>query len=330
MPSSWRGPGLPEVNVVVADDDPVVRLLLRRAVEALGHGCTAVECGADALDLIAHHDVDVVVSDWRMPGIDGLQLCRLVRQRRHVEYVYFIIVTAEDDRHLAVAAIESGADDYLTKPVNLFDLRLRLLVGERVTALHRRLAGRQRDLERANAEVARMAREDPLTGMGNRLKLSEDLELLEARMDRYGQEFSLAMFDLDHFKTLNDAAGHLAGDHALQTVGRVIARQLRAGDLAYRYGGEEFLVVFCGLDAAGAAAAADRIRIAVEGTAIAHPGRPGPEAVITVSAGVAGGGRSPHAGVVAADSALYRAKARGRNRVAVAGPPATLTITTRS
>ena len=322
------------MNALVADDDPVVRLLLSRAIEQLGHPCQSVDNGMAALRALeAGRGFDLVVSDWRMPGLDGLQLCRMVRQRLDIEYVYFVVVTAEEDRRHALAGIDAGADDYLIKPVDPFDLRLRLLVAGRVTALHRRLAERQRSLERANKEVADMARSDPLTGLGNRLKLNEDLEALQARMDRYDQGFSLAMFDLDHFKTLNDAAGHPSGDEALRSVAHVIRGELRASDFAYRYGGEEFLVAFAGLDVAQTYDAAERIRRAVQDAAIPHPGRPadrrpvttGP-GVLTVSAGVAAGGRSPHAGVLAADAALYRAKSRGRNQVSVAGPLATLTV----
>jgi diguanylate cyclase (GGDEF)-like protein len=308
------------MNVVVVDDDPVVRLVLARAVGSLGHVALPAETAEVALDYIRRMPVDVVISDWLMPGLNGLQLCQQVRSRDAMEYVYFMLVTAHDDREHAMAGIAAGVDDCLVKPVDLFDLRLRLMVAERVTDLHRRLAERQRGLERTNVEVAATARLDPLTGLGNRLKMGEDLEIFRSRRDRYHQPFGVALFDIDHFKSLNDAAGHLAGDDALRRVAAVVRRELREADMAYRYGGEELLVVL----PAGVrrvAAAAERIRRAVEHAAVPHPGRPGPGTVVTLSAGVAGADGDTTAFLLAADNALYRAKSGGRNRVVVAAQP---------
>ena len=302
------------MNVVVVDDDPVVRLVLARAVASLGHAAVPAETAEMALQQIDRVPVDVVISDWLMPGLNGLELCRLVRARDAVEYVYFMRVTAHDDREHAMAGIAAGVDDCLVKPVDLFDLRLRLMVADRVTDLHRRLAERQRGLERTNVEVAATARLDPLTGLGNRLKMNEDLEILRSRRDRYHQPFGVALFDLDHFKSLNDAAGHLAGDEALRRVASIVRRELREADMAYRYGGEELLVVLP-TGVRRVAAAAERIRKAVEDAAIAHPGRPGPGTVVTLSAGVAGAEGDVDTFLLAADAALYRAKYEGRNRV---------------
>jgi len=248
----------------------------------------------------------------------GLELCQRIRARDAIEYVYFMLVTALDDSEHALAGIAAGVDDCLVKPVRPFDLRLRLMVAERVTDLHRRLAERQRGLERTNVEMAATARQDPLTGLGNRLKMAEDLEIFRSRRDRYHEPFGVALFDIDHFKSLNDAAGHLAGDQALRQVAAVIRRELREADMAYRYGGEELLVVL----PAGVrrvAAAAERIRKAVENAAIPHPGRPGPETVVTLSVGVAAAEGEPDSFLLAADAALYKAKSQGRNQMAVAG-----------
>ena len=306
------------MNVVVVDDDPLVRLVLAKAVDSMGHVSLPTDTGDGALQLIETTAVDVVVSDWMMPGMNGLELCRRVRARDAVEYVYFMLVTALDDSEHALAGIAAGVDDCLVKPVRPFDLRLRLMVAERVTDLHRRLAERQRGLERTNVEMAATARLDPLTGLGNRLKMAEDLDIFRSRRDRYHEQFGVALFDIDHFKTLNDAAGHLAGDKALRQVASVIRHELREADMAYRYGGEELLVVL----PAGVrrvAAAAERIRKAVEHAAIPHPGRPGPETVVTLSVGVAAADGDAEDFLLAADAALYKAKSDGRNRMAVAG-----------
>lgn len=305
------------MNVVIVDDDPVVRLVLTRMVAGLGHAALSADTAAAALGIVERRPVDVVISDWLMPGLNGLELCRLIRSRDTVEYVYFILVTALDHREHAMTALAGGVDDCLVKPVDAFHLQLRLMVADRVTGLYRQIAERHRGLERTNIEVAASARTDPLTGLGNRRKMDEDLEIFRARRDRYQQPFGVALFDLDHFKTLNDTAGHAAGDEALRRVASVVRRELREADMAYRYGGEELLVVF----PAGArrvAAAAERIRRAVEVAAIPHPGRPGPGSVVTCSAGVAPADRDPASTLAAADDALYRAKSEGRNRIAVA------------
>lgn len=306
------------MNVVVVDDDPLVRLVLGKAVDSMGHISMLTDSGEGALALVESMPVDVVVSDWMMPGMNGLELCQRVRARDAVEYVYFMLVTALDDSEHALAGIAAGVDDCLVKPVRPFDLRLRLMVAERVTDLHRRLAERQRGLERTNVEMAATARQDPLTGLGNRLKMAEDLDIFRSRRDRYHEQFGVALFDIDHFKTLNDAAGHLAGDQALRQVAAVIRSELREADMAYRYGGEELLVVL----PAGVrrvAAAAERIRKAVQHAAIPHPGRPGPETVVTLSVGVAAAEGDIDEFLVAADAALYKAKSDGRNRMAVSG-----------
>ncbi|MGI8810155.1 MAG: GGDEF domain-containing response regulator [Acidimicrobiales bacterium] len=306
------------MNVVVVDDDPVVRLVLAKAVTSMGHESLPADTGEAALHLVETKPVDVVVSDWMMPGMTGLQLCQLVRARDEIAYVYFMLVTALDDTEHALAGIAAGVDDCLVKPVRPFDLRLRLMVAERVTELHRRLAERQRGLERSNVDLAASARQDPLTGLGNRLKMTEDLEIFRSRRDRYHEPFGVALFDIDHFKSLNDTAGHLAGDKALRQVATVIRRELREADMAYRYGGEELLVVL----PAGVrrvAAAAERIRKAIEHAAIPHPGRPGPESVVTLSVGVAAADGEVESFLLAADAALYKAKSMGRNQMAVAG-----------
>lgn len=306
------------MNVIVVDDDPLVRLVLAKAVASMGHLALPAESGEEALQLVERKAVDVVISDWMMPGMSGLELCERIRARDSMEYVYFMLVTALDDSEHALAGIAAGVDDCLVKPVRPFDLRLRLMVAERVTDLHRRLAERQRGLERVNVDLAATARQDPLTGLGNRLRMTEDLEIFRSRRDRYHEPFGVALFDIDHFKALNDAAGHQAGDKALQQVSNVVRRQLRLADQAYRYGGEEILVVL----PAGVrrvAAAADRIRKAVEQEAIPHPGRPGPETVVTLSVGVAAAEGEIESFLMAADAALYQAKSQGRNRMVVAG-----------
>jgi diguanylate cyclase (GGDEF)-like protein len=310
------------MRVLIAEDDPISRLILRRAVELLAHECLVATDGLEAWEHYGRSELDVIISDWMMPGLDGVELCRRIRQQPGKAYTYFILLTALSDRRDFLTGMKAGADDYLTKPLDQDQLSVRLLAAERVTSLHRRLAEQNAELERLNQVVTESARTDPLTGLGNRLRLREDLEALQSQIERYGRRYALALYDVDHFKAYNDRYGHLAGDRVLSDLAAVLIGQCRRGDQAYRYGGEEFLVLLPEQRAAAALTAVERVRQAVEGLAIPHAENP-PSGLVTISAGVAvlepDAGRGCEAAVRDADEALYRAKRAGRNRVALYG-----------
>jgi two-component system chemotaxis response regulator CheY len=292
------------MHILIADDDPGTRLIVAAAVERLGHDCTVAEDGAEAWRRFAGTAPDVVITDWEMPGMDGTELTRRIRSQDAVPYPYVIILTARADHDHALHAMEAGADDLVFKPLAREALERMLVGAARVTALHRRL---HRD-----------ARQDALTGLGNRHRLAEDLAAMQARAQRYGHRWCVALADIDHFKGYNDATGHLAGDDVLRRLGSALAVAVRGGDTVYRYGGEEFLVLLPEQTLETAALAAERLRGVVEDLAVPHPDG----GVVTVSVGVAGpaegGGRADDL-VAQADAALYAAKARGRNRVELAG-----------
>ena len=310
------------MKVLIADDSPTPRFMLERELRALGHECVVAEDGDQAWAMFQGSGVDVVISDWMMPGMDGDELCRRVRSDPEAPYAYFIIHTSLDDRRHVVAGLEAGADDYLTKPFGDEELATRLIVAERVTALYRTLATQQAELKRLNAVLLEDSRRDGLTGLSNRRSQDEDLEKLAGRAERYGQLFTVALFDVDNFKAYNDSAGHRAGDEVLRAVAAELTRQIRGGDAIYRYGGEELLVVFPGQTAETGQMGAERMRAAIESLGIAHPGLEA-DAVVTVSAGVAcfEAGDQTDVGKLLerADGALYDAKAAGRNCVLAAG-----------
>ncbi len=307
------------MRILIAEDESVSRLVLHRAVEQLGHACLVATDGEEAWARYRGAEIDVVISDWMMPGLDGIELCRLVRDQPRDTYTYFILLTALEDKRFFLAGMEAGADDYLTKPLDRDELYVRLLAAERVTKLHRQLAESRAELERTNRALFESARTDPLTGLGNRLRLHEDLRALEAAVERYGHSYCAALFDVDQFKSYNDRYGHLAGDQVLRTVAQVVTSHCRAGDTAYRYGGEEFLVILPEQSLDAATVAVERLRSAVETLRIPHvdnlPGR-----VLTISGGLAMLGPGERLGSEAwlarADLALYLAKRSGRNRVA--------------
>jgi len=253
-----------------------------------------------------------------MPGIDGIELCRRVRHDARPGYTYFIFLTSLGDKEHLLTGIEAGADDYLAKPLDPDELKVRLISASRVTALHQQLAQQREELERLNMELFVQARTDPLTQLANRLKLSEDREVLLGRVERYRHKYCAIMCDIDFFKLYNDNQGHIAGDRVLKTVAETIVNECRSGDQVYRYGGEEFLIIMPEQTIESAAVGAERIRRAIEGLNVSHPANM-PYGIVTISLGVAALGSEGESSVdgllKAADAALYRAKKFGRNRV---------------
>jgi diguanylate cyclase (GGDEF)-like protein len=287
--------------VLVVEDDDESRDVIGGAVRDLGYRCTTASDGAEARALLERNTFDVVVSDWRMPGLEGTELCRYIRSHDTGEYTYFIMVTGLNDRDHLLAGLSAGANDYLVKPLDFDELTLRLHNAEQVIEA-------QKKLRRDSEGSFRLARVDALTGVGNRLRMEEDLRALASDIARYGKRCALALCDVDHFKAYNDLHGHLAGDELLRAIARTVGQVLRAGDHVYRYGGEEFLIVFPEQSVAEATAASERVRAAVAERCGA-----------TVSAGVAAAsGPDAKTWLAAADEALYRAKESGRNRVEAA------------
>jgi diguanylate cyclase (GGDEF)-like protein len=309
------------MRVLIAEDDAVPRMILKMAVERFGHECLVAEDGSTAWDMYQNASVNVIISDRVMPGMDGLELCRRVREiPGNGYYTYFIFLTALSEKEQLLAGIQAGADDYLTKPLDPDELRVRLLVASRITGLHHQLAEQRSELERLNRELFDQGRRDPLTHLGNRLRLMEDLAIVSGRAERYGQHYAALMCDVDYFKSYNDHYGHIAGDEVLRSIGEMIAKICRSGDAAYRYGGEEFLVILPEQSLVSAAVAGERLRKCVEGLALPHVAKT-PAGIVTVSVGVAmlesGDYKATHLWLKRADDALYRAKQEGRDRVAL-------------
>jgi diguanylate cyclase (GGDEF)-like protein len=273
--------------------------------------------GHDALSVLAERPADLVVSDWDMPRMSGAELCRRVRAAEDdAPYTYFVLMTGFDDRDHLLAGMAAGADDYQRKPISFDELEARLMSAARVVDLHRRLASRNAELKDEGTRHYRASRTDALTGVGNRMRLDEELATLLARAQRYGHRCSLAICDLDFFKSYNDELGHVAGDEALRRVAEGMRASLRSSDSVFRYGGEEFVVLLIEQSLAEAQCAMERMRGEIERLAIPSPGTNGP---LTVSVGVAeidtSLDRTPDDCIARADEALYAAKSAGRNRV---------------
>ncbi|HVT41663.1 MAG TPA: diguanylate cyclase [Acidimicrobiales bacterium] len=308
------------MRILIADDDVTSRAPLQEKVTKLGHTCLAAEDGATAWELIGRGGIDVLLLDWKMQDLDGPELCRRVRKEPGDRYVYIVLTTGLDHPEHILEGMGAGADNYLIEPVDLFAVQTRLVAAERVTALHGTLALTQAELERANFELLEQSRTDELTGLGNRRRMEEDLARTHARAMRVGRTYGVALFDIDHFKLYNDHYGHVGGDETLRRVAATIDVVVRAGECAYRYGGEEFLLLMPDCRPTDSIfITGERIRQAVVEASIPHVARPSDPPLVTLSGGVScwtpGSPLSPLQVLQEADEALFQAKSDGRNRV---------------
>jgi two-component system, cell cycle response regulator len=301
--------------VLIADDDPVTRKLLERTLTKKGYQVTVMDDGRKAFEHFQKEFFPLVVSDWMMPGMDGLEICKAIRGVETEGYVFIILLTSRDNRQDIVRGLEAGADDYLTKPFNPAELVARINTGVRILEL-------ERSLKKANDEIRTLSITDQLTGCYNRLYMAERMDPEIKRAKRYRHWLSVIMCDLDHFKQVNDSHGHQVGDAVLKGFADIIKNSIRNGvDWAVRYGGEEFVILLPETDLDGARVVAERLRISVAETAFTS--EEGPFS-ITASFGVTGLNQETpwekltiDAIIQHADTLLYAAKDAGRNRVQI-------------
>jgi diguanylate cyclase (GGDEF)-like protein len=309
--------GRRQLKILVADDDAGARLITHVALLGFGYESHAVNDGTDAWHAFLDDKADVVITDWMMPGLTGPELCRRIRAHPDGASTYVIMLTRHGTHEHIVEGMNAGADDYIIKPLDPDELKTRLIAAKRITGVNSRIARQRVKLEQLNVDLEAIARRDPLTTLGNRLALQEDLELIEARASRYGHRYCIALLDVDHFKSYNDVYGHPAGDAVLRTVAGQLKALARAGDSVYRYGGDEFLCILPEQTMPTAIQAVERMRVALVDLAVQHVGNA--TGVLTISAGVAmvePGSTVPVSEVLSrADQALYQAKAVGRNCV---------------
>jgi two-component system, cell cycle response regulator len=310
------------MRILIADDDATSRLMLKAMASKLGHECVLAADGSSAWELLAAGGIDVLLSDWMMPGVNGPELCRRVREELTRSYVYVVLITGLGDHERVLEGMGAGADDYLIKPVDPFAVQTRLVAAERMTVLHRQLIDVRAQLELANLELLGRSLTDVLTGLGNRRHMEEDIASVHAGALRTGRSYGVALFDIDHFKLYNDHYGHMAGDEVLRQVAASLRTTTRAGESVYRYGGEEFVILLPDCTVDGAAMAASRIREAVKDMALPHLARPTRPHIVTLSGGVTCWLRTTALSVLEllqqADEALYQAKSAGRDRIVVA------------
>jgi diguanylate cyclase (GGDEF)-like protein len=305
------------VKILVADDELMSRRLLEKTLERAGYEVLAVEDGRRAADELCKLEwPKLALLDWMMPELDGPGVCREIRKRREQSYVYMVLLTSKESKEDVVAGLESGADDYLTKPFDPEELKARLRTGMRILDLEDRLI-------EAREEMRFQATHDALTSLWNRGVILELLERELARSHREHKSTAILIGDLDHFKQVNDTHGHLAGDEVLKEAARRLLSSVRSYDFVGRFGGEEFLVVLNNCDPVYSLNRADEIRKTIAARPVETSAGPIP---ITMSLGLLisqeWGYRPMEELLHEADSALYAAKGAGRNCVKVAVPKA--------
>jgi two-component system, cell cycle response regulator len=307
----FERPGSSCNRVLVAEDDAMFRRILQSWLTTWGYEVTMAEDGAKAWAVLQQEiRPQVLILDWMMPALNGLELCSKVRERNQIPYQYILLATAKDAKQDLVRGLEAGADDYLTKPFDRSELKARLRACNRILTL-------QDDQIQAHEQLRFQATHDALTGLWNR---GEILEMLRRELERGARSMTttgILMLDIDHFKAINDTYGHLTGDAVLREVTQRISKAVRSYDSVGRYGGEEFVIVLPGCSREQVDQGAERVRAAVDD----GPVRVNESQIaVTVSIGASvttHGAISEKEILAAADVALYRAKEIGRNRTVV-------------
>ena len=298
-----------EFKVLVADDSPVYRKLVEHALSPEQYSVVFAKNGRQAIDLFREHQPPLVITDWVMPDITGIEFCEFIRRDFPASYTYIVILTSMTDTDKIVRGLAAGADDYLIKPFHAKELLARLGVGRRVVDLHRQIEDKNRLLEE-------LALTDGLTGLPNRRALEAWAARQLEGAARHGFPFWIALADLDHFKSVNDTYGHDAGDTILKKFAQILKANTRSSNICARIGGEEFLLVLTHVEKEGVEVAIGRIREQLAAQAF----RFGNHTLgVTASFGVScfRGTRTIDFNLLAkkADLALYSAKHNGRNRI---------------
>lgn len=300
------------MKILIADDSIVSRHLLEATLRKWGYEVMVACDGAEALALLQRDDApSLIILDWMMPGMTGVEVCRRIRERDSEPYTYILLLTSKSQKEDLIEGMEAGADDYITKPFDQNELQVRLRAGTRLVDL-------QAQLLKAREDLREQATHDSLTRLWNRSSILGELSRELARSERDSRPLGVVIVDLDHFKQINDTYGHLAGDAVLREAARRMQTGIRQYDSVGRYGGEEFLILFPGSAEAESYAQADRLRKQLGGAEMSVNDT---SLYVTASFGVTtalpGERWTEEALIRKADEALYIAKKSGRNRVKI-------------
>jgi diguanylate cyclase (GGDEF)-like protein len=304
-----------DMRILIADDSLVSRHLLEATLRKWNYEVTVACDGTEAWNILSGEDPPrLAILDWVMPGMSGPEVCKRVREhakRGELNYTYLLLLTSKSQREDLIEGMEAGADDYLTKPFDQHELKVRLRAGSRVIDL-------QRELVAAREELREQATKDFLTRIWNRSSILDILQRELIRGARERRSVGVVLADLDHFKAVNDTFGHFAGDAVLREFTRRVSGAMRSYDSIGRYGGEEFLVILPGCDELCTASQSERMRLAICQEPMIIEDRTHP---LTASFGACcffpGMNVTAETLIRTADDALYAAKHQGRNRTVV-------------
>ena len=303
--------GEQQIRVLVADDSAVSRKLVEQTLSDERYSLVFAKSGRETVALFAEHNPALVIVDWIMPDLTGIEICKHIRSKTKASYTYIILLTGKSGMESLVEGLAAGADDYLTKPFHPEELIARVGVGLRIMGL-------QREIEVKNTMLQELALTDPLTSLPNRRAIEDWATRQLSGAARYGFSFWVALADLDHFKTVNDTYGHDAGDTVLKSFSHILKSKSRRSDICGRIGGEEFLFVLTHATKEDAKRVIECVRAELEATKFNFNGN---SLMVTASFGLVGfaGTRAPEFSqlVAQADLALYSAKRLGRNRIEV-------------
>lgn len=306
------------MRILVVDDSKTIRQIVAECLKSMGHDVVYAENGQQCLDFVVGHNVDLVLIDVEMPGMDGVEATKAIRTLTAGDWFPIIFLTSHTDDDSFTNGILAGGDAYLLKPLNPLRLQLTIIAMERIYVMRQTLQKTQHELQEVNKELERLSLVDQLTGLGNRRSFDRYLLNQFAQARRNKSALSLIVCDVDYFKNYNDTYGHQQGDDCLVLVAGVIEAQLkRVTDLACRYGGEEFMVIMPNTGLADARNLAEQIRLGIVGSKISHSGSKIAE-YVTLSFGVStytGQFENAQQLTKTADQALYNAKEKGRNCV---------------
>jgi two-component system cell cycle response regulator len=300
-----------QIRVLVADDSAVSRKLVEQTLSEKRYCLVFAKSGRETVARFAEHHPAIVIVDWIMPDLTGIEICKHIRSETRASYTYIILLTGKSGMESVVEGLAAGADDYLTKPFHPEELIARVGVGLRIMEL-------QREIEVKNVMLQELALTDSLTSLPNRRAMEDWAARQLSGAARHGFSFWVALADLDHFKTVNDTYGHEAGDTVLKAFSQILKSKSRRSDICGRIGGEEFLFVLTHATKQDAMRVIECVRVELEATKFNFNGNC---LTVTASFGLVGfeGARAPDFNqlVAQADSALYSAKRLGRNRVEV-------------
>lgn len=322
------------LRILVVDDSPVYRAAITHLLRAGGfEDIESVVSPIEALSIMGvgvstpmiETTVDLVLMDYDMPEMNGTEATRRLKADARLHDVPVIMITSQTDEESLKAAFDAGVTDYVSKPPSPVELLARVQSALRLKSEMDQRRAREREvlslveqLQQANHRLENLAALDGLTGIPNRRKLDETLDVEWRRSTRTQSSISLLMMDVDFFKRYNDTYGHLAGDECLKRIARALEGGVRrTGDFLARYGGEEFAAVLPHTDLAGACAVGQTLRAAVEALGIPHEASD-TAVIVTISVGAASttvDRRELGSLIAAADEALYQAKSQGRNQV---------------